>query len=82
MEYGNPGNERRNEPAGPLLQRKLRRSGTDKLIAGVIGGIGETYGINSTLLRILFVASFLLPGPQMLFYFVMWFIMPRPGTAS
>ncbi|MBV7292992.1 PspC domain-containing protein [Corynebacterium sp. TAE3-ERU16] len=76
MEYENPGNDRHNEADAPLLQRKLRRSATDKLVAGVLGGIGETYGINSTLLRILFVASFLLPGPQMLFYFVMWFIMP------
>ena len=80
MEYENPANDRHNEADTPLLQRRLRRSGTDKLVAGVLGGVGETYGINSTLLRILFVASFLLPGPQMLFYFVMWFIMPGPDA--
>ena len=80
MEYESPGHDRHNEADTPLLQRRLRRSATDKLVAGVLGGIGETYGINSTLLRILFVASFLLPGPQMLFYFVMWFIMPGPDA--
>ncbi|MEZ2122247.1 PspC domain-containing protein [Corynebacterium sp. CCM 9203] len=79
MEYEYPGNGRSNESDAPLLRRKLRRSAEDKLVAGVIGGIGETYEINSTLLRILFVASILLPGPQVIFYFVMWFIMPGPN---
>ncbi|MBI9000177.1 PspC domain-containing protein [Corynebacterium sp. CCM 9185] len=78
MEYGHTDSGPRTGDGAPLLKRKLRRSATDRMVAGVLGGIGETYGINSTLLRILFVASFLLPGPQMLFYFVMWFIMPSP----
>ena len=78
MENGSTDDGRKNEANAPLLRRKLRRSATDKLVAGVLGGVGETYGINSTLLRILFVASILLPGPQLLFYVVMWFIMPGP----
>ncbi|MDY3127908.1 MAG: PspC domain-containing protein [Corynebacterium sp.] len=61
----------------PMSKRQLRRSTTDKYVAGVLGGIAETYGIDSTLVRILFLASFLLPGPQLLLYFVMWFVMPR-----
>ena len=46
-------------------------------MAGVFGGIAETYNLDSNLLRILFVASFFLPGPQLIFYFVMWFFMPH-----
>ena len=61
----------------PPLQRKLHRSEEDKWVAGVFGGIGETYNIDSNLLRILFVVSFFFPGPQLIFYFVMWFFMPR-----
>lgn len=53
-----------------FLSRKLHRSHTDKMLFGVLGGIAETYGWNSTLLRILFVASMLLPGPQILVYLV------------
>lgn len=59
------------------LSRKLHRSSRDKWVAGVFGGIAETYNLDSNLLRILFVASFFLPGPQLIFYFVMWFFMPH-----
>ncbi|QGU04322.1 PspC domain-containing protein [Corynebacterium comes] len=61
----------------PMHQRRLHRSLTDRYVAGVLGGIAETYGWNSTLVRVLFVASFLLPGPQVLAYFIAWIIMPN-----
>lgn len=35
--------------------RKLRRSRSDRMLAGVCGGLGEFFGISSTLIRILFV---------------------------
>lgn len=60
-----------------FLRANLHRSTTDKYFAGVLGGIAETYGINSTLVRLLFLASFLLPGPQAILYFIMWFVMPK-----
>ena len=62
----------------PMLKRELHRSSTDKMLLGVLGGIGETYDINPTLLRVLFVASFLLPGPQVLIYLVAAFLMKPP----
>lgn len=61
----------------PLVQRRLHRSYSERLVAGVLGGIAETYGWNVTLLRLLFVLSFLLPGPQFLIYFVAWILMPE-----
>lgn len=61
----------------PMHQRRLHRSHTDRFVGGVLGGIAETYGWNSTLVRLIFVASFLLPGPQILAYIIAWFIMPR-----
>lgn len=61
----------------PPMQRRLARSVTDKYVAGVLGGIAETYHINSTLVRLLFLVSMFLPGPQILMYLVMWFVMPR-----
>lgn len=62
----------------PMLQRKLRRSGSDRWIAGVLGGIAETYSINPTLLRVGFIASMLLPGTQLLLlvYLAAWIVMP------
>ena len=70
MTYHNPSTE-------PALERRLHRSETDTWVAGVLGGVGETYNINSTLLRVLFVASMLLPGPQILLSLAAWVIMPR-----
>ncbi len=61
----------------PMAQRRLHRSATDSFVAGVLGGVAETYGINSTLVRVLFIASFFLPGPQILLYIAMWILMPR-----
>lgn len=29
------------------------------------------------MVRLLFIASFLIPGPQLIFYFVAWIIMPK-----
>lgn len=62
----------------PILQRKLRRSQSDRWLAGVLGGIADTYNINSTLLRVLFIGSMILPGPQVLLlvYLAAWFVMP------
>lgn len=60
-----------------FLNKRLHRSHTDKYVAGVLGGIAETYNINSTLVRLLFLASMMLPGPQILMYLVMWVVMPR-----
>jgi len=61
----------------PFSQRRLHRSLTDKYVAGVLGGIAETYGWNSTLVRLIFVASILLPGPQFIAYVIAWIIMPN-----
>lgn len=60
----------------PALQRRLRRNRIDNWVGGVLSGVGSTYNINVTLLRVLFVASMLLPGPQILMYLAAWMIMP------
>ena len=39
------------------MNNRLTRSMTDRYVAGVCGGIAETYGINSTLVRLLFASS-------------------------
>ena len=56
----------------------LRRSHSDRLIAGVCGGLGEFFGISSLWFRIAFLIS-LLPGgvPGFLLYLLMWIIIPN-----
>lgn len=78
--YGNPTNYPAFGADGLPLQTsrdQLMRSSHDKMLAGVLGGFAERYNVSSTLLRVLFVASFLLPGPQFLVYIAAWIIMPK-----
>ncbi|WP_433757223.1 PspC domain-containing protein [Nocardia sp. CA-135398] len=61
----------------PAPTRRLTRSGNDKWIAGVCGGIAEYFGWNANVVRLLFVLSCLLPGPQFVVYLVLWLIIPK-----
>jgi phage shock protein PspC (stress-responsive transcriptional regulator) len=47
-----------------------------RIIGGVCGALAERFGVSRTLVRILFVASCLLPGPQVLLYVALWIILP------
>ncbi|HMT51031.1 PspC domain-containing protein [Dietzia sp. UBA5065] len=55
--------------------RRLERS-SDRWIGGVCGGLAGYFGVDPVVVRILFVASLLLPGPQVLLYVIMWIVMP------
>ncbi|MDO5736180.1 MAG: PspC domain-containing protein [Propionibacteriaceae bacterium] len=63
----------------------LTRSDDDKWIAGVAGGIAETVGVDSTIVRIVFatVGVFFF-GTGILLYLALWAILPRPtgGTIA
>lgn len=45
--------------------------------------IARRFNLSPTLVRALFIASCLLPGPQFVIYLVMWVVVPaeQPGTA-
>jgi phage shock protein PspC (stress-responsive transcriptional regulator) len=50
------------------------------MIAGVCSGIGRRFGIDPTIVRLVFVASMLLPGPQILLYIVGWVLIPEESS--
>ncbi len=56
---------------------QLRRSRTDRMVAGVCGGLGEFFGLSPLWFRIAFLIA-LLPGgvPGLLLYFLVWIIIP------
>ena len=47
-----------------------------RMIAGVCAGIARRYGWSVTTVRLLFVVSCLLPGPQVLLYIALWVLIP------
>ena len=61
-----------------MAQGKLRRSRTNKYIAGVAGGMAEWMGISSFWVR-LFWFILLLPGglPGIIPYLILWIIIPK-----
>jgi phage shock protein C len=63
------------------MERKLYRSNTDKIIAGVCGGLGEYLNVDPTLIRLLFVLAVLAGfGSGVLLYIIMMVIVPLKDT--
>lgn len=54
----------------------LSRPRSGRMIAGVCAGLAHRFDISTTLVRVLFVISIVLPGPQVLAYLVLWVVMP------
>lgn len=55
---------------------RLRRDTQHKVIAGVCAGIARRYGLSVGGLRLAFVISSVLPGPQFLAYLLLWLLIP------
>ena len=62
--------------------RKLYLSREDSKIFGVCGGIGQTYDIDPTLVRLIVVFLCLSTGilPVLLTYVIAWIIVPKEPT--
>jgi phage shock protein C len=58
-------------------RNKLRRSRSNRIIAGVCGGMGDFFGINPIWFRIAFLIA-LIPGgmPGIPLYLLGWLIIP------
>ncbi|MFI6981757.1 PspC domain-containing protein [Embleya sp. NPDC050154] len=55
----------------------LSRPRHGRRIAGVCAGIARRYGWSVTTVRVVFVLSCLLPGPQFLLYIALWILLPQ-----
>jgi len=64
------------------MEKRLYRSTTDKMIAGVCGGIAESLGWDPTLVRLLYVLVSVLSAafPGILVYLVLWVVMPQASA--
>lgn len=62
-----------------MMERRLYRSRTEKMIAGVCGGVAEYFNVDPTIVRLLWVLVTLLGGAGVLLYIVLWIVMPLQG---
>jgi phage shock protein PspC (stress-responsive transcriptional regulator) len=65
-----------------FAQRGLTRPRSGKWIAGVAAGFARRYEWNPLVVRLLIIASFVLPGSQVLAYIALWILMPRDPEDS
>lgn len=71
----------RNPHPSDLGRDRLHRSQTDRMIAGVCGGLAETLGADATLIRLVTAVLLITGGIALPFYLIAWFILP-PAPAS
>jgi phage shock protein PspC (stress-responsive transcriptional regulator) len=57
--------------------KRLYRSGKEKILGGVCGGIAEYFNVDPTLIRLLWVFFILAFGTGLLAYIIAWIIIPR-----
>ncbi|TAM99962.1 MAG: PspC domain-containing protein [Rhodanobacteraceae bacterium] len=59
--------------------RPLRRSRRDRMVAGVVGGLADYFGLDPTLARIIYVlvSIFSAAFPGILVYILLWILIPQ-----
>jgi len=57
--------------------KRLYRSGKEKIIGGVCGGIAEYLEVDPVIIRLIWAVSVFYYGVGVLLYFIAWIIIPR-----
>jgi phage shock protein C len=62
--------------------KRLTRSRSDRMLAGVCGGLADYFGIDPVLIRLAFVLFEVLTAGAggILLYVILWAIMPEEGS--
>ena len=60
-----------------MTTTSLTRPQQGRVIAGVCAGLAQRFGWNANVVRLLFLLSCLLPGPQFVIYLVLWALIPK-----
>jgi len=66
----------------PPKPKRLFRSESDRIIAGVAGGLGEFFEVDSTLIRLLFVFLVVAGGSGILLYILLWIFIPTESVVA
>lgn len=62
------------------MQPRLTRSPTEKMVAGVSGGLAEYFNIDPVIVRLIFVLVTLTSGLGLPVYLLLWILMPKANT--
>jgi phage shock protein PspC (stress-responsive transcriptional regulator) len=67
----------RRKTSRKVAAKRLYRSGKDKILGGVCGGLADYFNVDPTIVRLLWVFFSLVYGAGILAYLIAWFIIPR-----
>jgi phage shock protein PspC (stress-responsive transcriptional regulator) len=56
--------------------KHLTRSQDDRWLGGVCGGLAQYFGIDSTVVRVIFILLALFIGGGILIYLILWIVIP------
>jgi phage shock protein PspC (stress-responsive transcriptional regulator) len=65
-----------------FAQQGLTRPLNGRWLGGVCAGLAARIGVPAVLVRVLFVASVLFPGPQFVVYLALWLLMPSASART
>ncbi|MFF8956476.1 PspC domain-containing protein [Streptomyces sp. NPDC014894] len=60
----------------------LVRPSEGRMIGGVCAALARRFGTSAVTMRVIFLASCLLPGPQILLYLAMWLLLPAERRSA
>jgi phage shock protein C len=63
-----------------MEKKRLYKSKTDKKLAGVCGGVARYFGIDSTIVRLIWVCLVLFAGCGLLAYLIAALVMPNEDS--
>lgn len=61
------------------MDTRLVRSASDRMLGGVCGGLARYFGIDATIVRLVFVLA-VLSGLSPLIYIILWVVIPQEGA--
>ncbi|MBP2404763.1 PspC domain-containing protein [Streptomyces syringium] len=64
------------------MSAPLVRPRNNRMIAGVCAGLAQRFGVSRTTMRVIFLVSCLLPGPQFVLYLALWLLLPSEKAHS
>jgi len=66
-----------------MAAKKLYRSLTQKMMAGVCGGLAEYFDIDVSIIRLIFIAIALASAliPMFIFYIIAWIVIPSQAAS-
>ncbi len=65
-----------------MSNQRLYRSTSDRMIAGVCGGLGKYFNVDPTIVRLAFLLLFFLGGGGFLLYLILWIVVPDEQRSS